>query len=67
MIKDDKNHIVWYQYENRFGTPCSERRSFDTEEDADKFIQDLLDDVYKHVWKIVKYAWTAYYPEAERE
>lgn len=67
MIKDDKNYCVWYQYENRFGTPCSERRTFDTEEDADEFIQNLLDDVYKHVLKIVKYAWTAYYPDAERK
>lgn len=67
MIKDDKNHTVWYQYENRFGTPCSERRQFDTEEEADKFIQDLLNDKSKQVWKIVKTAQTIYYPEAERK
>ena len=67
MIKDDKNYSVWYQFENRFGTPCSERRTFDTEKDADKFIQDLLDDVYITVWKIIKNAWTVYYPQAERK
>lgn len=67
MIKDDKNYSVWYQFENRFGTPCSERRTFDTEEEADKFIQNLLDDVYITVWKIMKNAWTVYYPQAERK
>lgn len=67
MIKDDKNYSVWYQFENRFGTPCSERRQFDTEEEADEFIQNLLDDVYITVWKIMKNAWTAYYPQAERK
>lgn len=67
MIIDDKNYSVWYQYENMFGIACNERLQFDTEEDADKFIQDLLHDDYKHVWKIVKNVWTAYYPEAERK
>lgn len=67
MIIDDKNYSVWYQYKNRFGTPCSERRTFDTEEDADEFIQNLLDDVYIEVWRIVKTAQTIYYPEAERK
>ena len=68
MIKDDKNYSVWYQYENRFGMPCNEKRlQFDTEEDADKFIQDLLEDNHKRVWKIVKNVWTAYYPQAERK
>lgn len=67
MIKDDKNYSVWYQYENMFGVGCSERLQFDSEEDADKFIQHLLKDDYKHVWKIVKNAWTAYYPDAERK
>ena len=66
MIKDDKNYSVWYQYENMFGKVCDARLQFDTEEDADKFIQDLLHDDYKRVWKIVKNVWTAYYPEAEK-
>lgn len=67
MIIDDKNYSVWYQYENMFGIACNERLQFDTEEDTDKFIQDLLHDDYKRVWKIVKNVWTAYYPEAKRK
>lgn len=67
MIIDDKNYSVWYQYENMFGTACNERLSFDTEEDADKFIQDLLNDDYKHIWKIMKTAQTIYYPNAEKK
>lgn len=45
----DKNYSVWYPYENMFGTFYSERRQFDTEEEADKFIQDLLNDETKRV------------------
>lgn len=63
----DKNYSVLYQYENTFGVACSERRQFDTEEDADKFIQDLLIDESKQVWKIVKTAQTIYYPGAEKK
>lgn len=66
MIKDE-NYSVWYQYENMFGTACSERLQFDTEEDADKFIQDLLNDDYKRIWKIMKTAQTVYYPGAEKK
>lgn len=65
MIIDDKNYSVWYQYENMFGITCNERLQFDTEEDADKFIQDLLHD-YKSVWNIIKTTQTIYYPKAEK-
>lgn len=63
----DKNYSVWYPYENMFGIACSERRQFDTEEEADKFIQDLLNDESKCVWKVVKTAQTIYYPKAEKK
>lgn len=63
----DKNYSVWYPYENMFGTFYSERRQFDTEEKADKFIQDLLNDETKRVWKVVKTAQTIYYPKAEKK
>jgi hypothetical protein len=63
----DKNYSVLYQYENTFGVACSERRQFDTEEEADKFIQDLLNDGNKCVWKIVKNVWTNYYSGAEKK
>lgn len=63
----DKNYSVWYSYENMFGTFCSERRQFDTEEEADKFIQDLLNDETKRVWKVVKTAQIIYYPKAEKK
>lgn len=67
MIKDE-NYSVWYPlYENIFGTFCTERRQFDTEEEADKFIQDLLNDESKQIWKVVKTAQTIYYPKAERK
>lgn len=62
----DKNYSVRYSYENMFGISCSERRQFDTEEDADKFIQDLLNGNGKRVWKIEKIAQTIYYPKAEK-
>ena len=63
----NKDDSVWYQYENIFDTTCSERRQFDTEEDAAEFIQRLLKDDGKRIGKIIKTAWTTYYPEAERE
>lgn len=63
----DKNYSVWYPYENMFGTFYGERRQFDTEEEADKFIQDLLNDETKRVWKVVKTAQTIYYPKAEKK
>lgn len=63
----DKNYSVLYQYENTFGVACSERRQFDTEEDADKFIQDLLNDESKQVWKIVKTSQIIYYPKVEKK
>lgn len=63
----DKNYSVWYPYENMFGTFCSERRQFDTEEEADKFIQDLLNDESKQVWKIVKTSQIIYYPTVEKK
>lgn len=63
----DKNYSVSYQYENTFGVTCSERRQFNTEKEADKFIQDLLNDGSKRVWKIAKNVWTNYYPEAEKK
>lgn len=63
----DKNYSVWYPYENMFGTFYSGRRQFDTEEEADKFIQDLLNDETKRVWKVVKTAQTIYYPKAEKK
>ena len=31
----NKDYSVWYQYENIFDATCSERRQFDTEEEAD--------------------------------
>ena len=49
----NKDYSVWYQYENIFDTTCSERRQFDTEEDADEFIQRLLKDDGKRIWKII--------------
>lgn len=58
---------VYYTCVNRWNVPCFEELLFDTEEDADKFIQNLLDDVYITVWKIMKNAWTVYYPQAERK
>ena len=63
----DKDYSVWYQYENIFDTTCSERRQFDTEEEADEFIQNLLNDDGKRIWKIIKTGWTSYYPETEKE
>lgn len=63
----DKNYSVWYTYENMFDTFCNERRQFDTEEEADKFIQDLLNDETKQVWKVVKTAQIIYYPKAEKK
>ncbi len=63
----DKNYTVWYQYENMFGMTCNERLQFDTEEDADKFIQDLLEDDYKRVWKIQKMVQIDYYYPLERK
>lgn len=64
----NKDYSVWYQYDNIFDTTCSERRQFDTEEEADEFIQRLLKDDGKRICcKIIKTAWTTYYPEAERK
>lgn len=63
----DKNYSVWYPYENNFGKVCDARLQFDTEEEADKFIQDLLNDETKRVWKVVKTAQTIYYPKAEKK
>ena len=62
-----KDYSVWYQYENIFDATCSERRQFDTEEEADEFIQRLLKDDGKRIGKIIKTAWTTYYPEVERK
>ena len=66
MIKN-KDYSVWYQYENISDATWSERRQFDTEEDADKFIQHLLNDDGKRAWKIIKTACTTYYPKVERK
>lgn len=63
----NKDYSVWYQYGNIFDTTYSERRQFDTEEDADEFIQRLLKDDGKRIGKIIKTAWATYYPEAERK
>lgn len=62
-----KNYSVWYQYENMFGVLSNDRLRFDSEEDADKFIKDLLEDEYKRVWSIDKMIQTTYYPKAERK
>lgn len=59
--------VVYYGGVNYWNDPYFEELIFDTEEDADKFIQDLLNDKSKQVWKIVKTAQTIYYPEAERK
>lgn len=63
----NKDYSVLYQYENIFDTICSERRQFDTEEEADEFIQRLLKDDCKRIWKIIKTAYTTYYPETGKE
>lgn len=63
----DKDYSVWYQYDNIFDTTCSERRQFDTEEEADEFIQRLLKDDGKRILKIIKTACTTYYPKVERK
>lgn len=63
----NKDYSVWYQYDNIFDTTCSERRQFDTEEEADEFIKRLLKDDGKRIWKIIKTAYTTYYPETGKE
>lgn len=63
----ETTYTVYYMAENMFGTLSQDTLYFDTEEEADKFIQDLLNDESKRVWKVVKTAQTIYYPKAEKK
>lgn len=63
----ETTYTVYYMAENMFGTLSQDTLYFDTEKEADKFIQDLLNDESKRVWKVVKTAQTIYYPKAEKK
>lgn len=59
--------VVYYAGINYWNEPYFEELIFDTDEEADKFIQDLLNDESKQVWKIVKTSQIIYYPKVEKK